>query len=179
MAKWKPATFTITKDTLTPGLRAFFEKAGVTGKPNKDTATADFRARQAVGLQLINFVVNGSANETVVPPIKEGVLRGSGSVFVDGVLVGDTKANYPNGKPNRQYRAKAGEVTIGFNTAYAARMHETTWTPGGKNPSKQATRNPGILANVGNKFVERHLKADNITLMQLYAVLFKEYMGGV
>lgn len=178
MAKWKSFTTAITKDTLTPGLAAFFKKAGVTGRLNHDQSTADFRARQIVGLQLINFIVNGSSQESVIPPIQFGILRGSGSVFVDGVLIGDTKGNYPNGTPNKSYSSKAGDIVVGFNTAYAARWHERPFTPGGKIPSKQARNNPGITANVGNKYVEKHLKADNQVLWKLYAEIFKKEMGG-
>jgi len=171
---WRPLT--VTSDTLTPGLKRFFDKAGV-GAAKKDKTTADFRARQAVALQLLNFVLNGSSNERVVPPIRWGVLRGSGSAFVDGVLVGDTKSNYPDGTPNTAYAAEAGDVTIGFNTAYAARMHETTWVPGGATPSKQAEKNPGMLADVGNKFVEKHLVADKDALLRMYTDVFKREAG--
>lgn len=174
--KWTPFTTKITKDTLTPGLKAFFKKAGVTGQLNKDQSTADFKARQAMGLQLIHFVNNGSSQESVRPPIRTGVLRGSGSVFVDGVLVGDTKGNYKNGTPNESYSAKAGDITIGFNTAYAARWHENPFTPGGKVPSKISAKNPAMLANVGMKYVEQHLKADQKVLWTLYAAIFKKEM---
>jgi hypothetical protein len=160
--------FTIKADTLTPGIAKYLKKAGV-GKHDSDTAY--FKAQQVVGLQLLNFTLNGSSNESVVPPIKWGVLRGSGSVFVEGVLVGDTKANYPDGTPNIAYDGEG--VVIGFNTSYAARLHETKWVPGGVIPSKQATNNPGLIADVGNKFVEKHLKADGKVLLDLFADTFK------
>ena len=176
---WKPFTAPNIKDTLTPGLQAFFDKAGIATAITKDLrqSTADFKARQALGLQLLDFVNNGSSQETVIPPIRHGILRGSGSVFVDGVLVGDTKSSYPDGAPNETYQAKKGDVTIGYNTAYAARWHENPFTPGGKIPSKQAKANPGMLVNVGYKYVERHLRADGVTLWRFYAEKFKQYMG--
>jgi len=174
---WSPMTTKITKDTLTPGLKEFFKRAGVTGKKNKDQSTADFKARQAMGLQLLTFVNNGSSQESVRPPIMTGMLRGSGSVFVDGVMVGDTKANYHNGTPNESYDGKAGDITIGFNTAYAARWHENPFTPGGKVPSKISVKNPAMLANVGMKYLEQHLKADHTVLWTLYALIFKKEMG--
>lgn len=170
---WKPMT---VKDTLTPGLAGFFKKAGV-GKKN-DSGTGDFKARQKLGLALLSFVLNGSSKEGVVPPIQWGVLRGSGSVFVDGVLVGDTKASYPDGTPNREYSDQAsGQVTVGFNTAYAAHLHETTWVPGGRRPSRQSVSNPGMLGDVGNKFVEKHLRADGEVLLRMYADVFRKEMG--
>ena len=166
--------FTIKSDTLTPGLKAFFKQAGVGAKA--DRSTADFRARQKVGLQLLNFCAQGSSKEPVVPPIETGVLRASASVFVDDVLIGDTKALYPDGTPSASYESKDGGITVGYNTAYAARMHETTWTPGGARPNRQAVKNPSRLANVGNKWVERHLKADGETLLGMYADLFRREM---
>lgn len=60
-------------------------------------------------------------------PIKEGWLRGSGSVFVQGKLAGIST----HGRPGRAAKSlgmpiKAGELlgVIGFNTPYAAKMHE-------------------------------------------------------
>ncbi len=173
MAKdWRP--FTMKSDTLTPGLKAFFKKAGVGGG---DRTSADFKARQALGLALLNFCLNGSSKESVVPPIRFGILRGSGSVFVDGVLVGDTKSNYPDGTPNTEYRGGPNDVTIGFNTAYAARLHETSWVPGGARPSPQAQNNPGMLGDVGNKWVEKHLRADKETLLGVYNDVLKRELG--
>jgi hypothetical protein len=164
------------KDNLTPGLKKYFDKLGI-GK-NK-VGTIDHDARIKVGLQLLNVTINGSSKESVVPPIQTGVLRGSGSVFVADTFVGDTKANYSNGKPNSSYTSSdKDDITIGFNTAYAARLHETQWTAGGKNPSPQSVRNPGMLGNVGNKFIERHLKADGKDLLGFYADLVKKESGG-
>jgi hypothetical protein len=174
----KNFTTIIEKDTLTQGLKDFFEKAGIKDTLVVNKESADFKARQKLGLQLINFINNGSANEPVVPPIMFGILRASGSVFVDNILVGDTKALNADGTPATEYNeAKPGDVTVGFNTAYAHRLHETTWTPGGKNPSKQAQNNPGMLSDVGNKFVEKHLSSDRESLMALYAAEFKKVMG--
>jgi len=172
---WSPLTSNVT-DTLTPGLKKFFKDAGV-GVKAKDTA--NFKALAAVGLQLLNFTLNGSSKEKVVPPIRWGVLRGSGSVFADGVFLGDTKANHPNGTPNQEYSdsAKPGDVVVGFNTAYAARWHERQFVPGGVRPSRQAVANPDMLVDVGNKFVEKHLRADGEVLLGLYADIFKKEMG--
>lgn len=166
-------------DNMTANMNRFFERAGV-GEKNR-TNTANFKALQAAGLSLLNFSLNGSSNEPVVPPIMWGVLRGSGSVFVDNILIGDTKSSYPDGTPNREYTATTGtninSVTIGYNTAYAARLHETTWTPGGERPSPQAAKNPGILADVGNKWVEKHVFTDANTLLGIYTDVFKKEMG--
>jgi hypothetical protein len=163
------------KDNLTPGLKKYFDKVSM--GQNK-SGSADQLARTRMGLQLLNIVVNGSANESVVPPIMTGVLRGSGSVFTGSVFVGDTKANYPNGTPNASYsEGDPNDITVGLNTAYAARLHETQWTAGGKRPSAQSLRNPGMLGNVGNKFIEKHLKADGKDLVKFYAGQLKKESG--
>jgi hypothetical protein len=175
--KFKPFTSKNIKDNLTPKLNKYFEQAGIGMGDQKNKNTANFKALQAVGLQLLNFSLNGSSGESTVPPIKFGVLRGSGSVFVNGILVGDTKSNYSNGTPNNEYSTSTdNDVTVGYNTAYAAKLHETNWVPGGARPSKQATRNPAITGDVGNKWIEKHLKADGKVLLGLYADIFKKNM---
>jgi hypothetical protein len=175
-AAWKPLV--VSMDTLTPGLKRFFKKAGDVGGSNTDKESADFKAKRAMALQLLNFCVNGSAKERVKPPIRFGILRASGSAFVEGEMVGDTKANNADGTPNEAYNAGAGTIAVGFNTAYAAKLHEDkNWVPGGEPPSPQAERNPAMLEDVGNKYVEKHLVADKETLLAVYAEEFKREAG--
>ena len=123
----------------------------------------DMKAKAIVGLQLLNNVVNGSEFASVVPPIDTGHLRGSGSVFVGGKFIGDSQGDYPAGEPNRNYSDKDEVITIGFDTPYATRMHEGEWTP------RYNNANPDKSANVGNKFLERHLDAEKNQLAELYA----------
>jgi len=125
---------------------------------------ADVRARIKVGIQLINNVVNGSARDSVVPPIDTGRLRGSGSVFYGSKLAFVTPKVKGSGTPNYDYKGPDRQITVGFNTPYAARLHETEWTPG------QVSEQSG---DVGNKYLERHLKADGPELMKLYAKLLE------
>jgi len=76
------------------------------------------------GLQLLNDCVN----EVPTVPLKEGWLRGSGSVFVQNKLVAVSKA----GKSGLANTDTAGEsvgeegisALVGFNAPYAAKMHE-------------------------------------------------------
>lgn len=141
----------------------------------KRFAEEDKKAKIAVALQLLNWVINGSPREEVKPPIREGILRGSGSVFVGGDLIHTTAELYPEGTPAKSLSEKSDDViTVGFNTAYAARMHETTWTPGGEPPSGPSVKNPAMLRGVGNKFIEKHLIADGAALLELYSTLIKK-----
>ena len=153
-------------NTLAKGLNQYFKIMGISNSP---ATGANLQGQIAVGLTLLNWTVNGSPNEPVVPPIKDGILRGSGSVFVDSRFYGSTGGEYPGGNPNKSYSGKANILTIGFNTAYAARMHETNWNPGATSQKSE---------NVGNKFVQRHIQADGKMLMQVYAAKVKKVSGG-
>jgi hypothetical protein len=74
-------------------------------------------------LQLLNDCVM----EVPTVPIKEGWLRGSGSVFVQNKLIGESSFGKP-GRANMEYSESIGEHQfvglVGFNTSYAARLHE-------------------------------------------------------
>jgi hypothetical protein len=116
-------------------------------------------AMGAVGLQLLNNTVNGSMTVATRPPILEGTLRGSGSVFVGKRLIKTSKTG-TKGTPNTSYSGKPDEITVGFNTAYAARWHENEFTPGPRSIQD---------GNVDWKYLEVHLKGDGDELMALYA----------
>ena len=156
-------------DNMTPNLKRKFDKLGIGGEEGGE----DFKARALLGLSLLQFVLTGSSNESGVPPILTGALRGSGSYFVGSKFIGNSKAQYTEGTPSTSYDGKKGDITIGFNTAYAARWHENLFTPGGKHPGKEATANPAKLADVTWKYIEKHLKADGKTLLETYAQLIK------
>ena len=170
MTKHYGKNFTIT-DTITPGLNKFFKKI-------------DPKAREkgliSFGLQLINNTVNGSPNEAVRPPIRDGRLRGSGTVFVGSKKVGDTTFAGKGGTPAQSYNERDKNIiTVGFNTEYAANMHENLqpygkqFVPGGKIPKRTAAN----VADVGGKFLERHLKADKDELAKLYADKYRKEAG--
>lgn len=157
MADKTGITFT---ETISMGLKA----------AEKSQKIANRMAWGAFGLQLLNNVVNGSPQEPTVPPILHGFLRASGSVFFESELLGTaSKYGYSNKsadvKPNESYNGKKNEVTIGFNAPYATKMHETSWTPG---PTSAQS------GDVGNKFLEKHLKKDRKELFQLYADIHKK-----
>jgi hypothetical protein len=120
----------------------------------------DKKARIKTGLQLMNNAINGSPAESVVIPILEGTLRGSGSVFLGSTVVGFSPKVRGKGDPADQHREKEGVVTVGFNTAYARRLHEYPFKPG---PVSQQS------GDVGHKYLTKHLIADKKELMMLYS----------
>jgi hypothetical protein len=157
-------------DNVTPNLKRKFDKLGIGGEEGGE----DFKIRALLGQSLLMFVLQGSSKESGVPPIQKGILRGSGSYFVGSKFIGDSKAQYTEGTPSTSYDGKKGDITIGFNTPYAKRWHENKFTPGGKkHPSEQSIANPGMLADVTWKYIEKHLKADGNTLLETYAQLLK------
>lgn len=118
------------------------------------------------GLQLLNWIVNGSPKESTVPPVLTGLLRGSGSLFVGSKFIIATPDNSGKGEPNTSYSAKENVVTIGYNTAYAARLHETKWNPG-----ERSIRS----GNVGNKWIRKHLSADKDLLFAFIAKIYRSH----
>ncbi len=160
-------------NTFTKGFSNYLKKAGIhAGLISGKAQGADREAKIKVGLQLINFVINGSSNESVTPPVKWGNLRASGSVFVGSEFVGGNNL-YPITKrtgevANTSYTASFDEITVGFNAAYANRMHETDWHPG--SVSEQS-------GNTGNKYLEKHLIADKETLVKTYSLILKKGTG--
>jgi hypothetical protein len=160
------------ENTMTDRLIKYKKRLNLNGKPG-----VDYNAKVKMGLQLLNWSVNGSSNSSKVPPIMTGQLRGSGTVFVGKDNIGDMRHKYREGTPAKTYDNKPNTITIGFNTIYAARLHEEVWVPGGKIPSKAAKNNPGITADVGNKWVEDHLKADSKSLTKMYALITKRTLN--
>jgi len=83
--------------------------------------------------QAVQMLLRDSVMEVNKVPLDEGTLAGSGSAFVGRKLVGDSGKFAEMGKeanptPATSYSPDAGvnEIvgTIGFNTPYAARLHE-------------------------------------------------------
>jgi hypothetical protein len=125
----------------------------------------DENARIEVGLQLMNNAINGSPAESTVIPVLTGLLRGSGSVFLGSKVVGYSPKVKGKGTPATQHKAKKGVITVGFNTAYAKRLHEYPFKPG---PVSQQS------GDVGHKYLEKHLRSDKKELMTLYSDLIRK-----
>ena len=135
---------------------------------SKEFKKANVEAKKKVGLHFLSWILNGSSKEKVVPPIKDGILRSSGSVFVGSELVGKSPNVAQGGAATPATSSNTNNpdiVTVVFNTSYAKEMHELNWSPG-----KQSRKS----GNVGNKFIEKHLVADKEDAMKMYAAIVKK-----
>jgi len=87
------------------------------------------RVERGLGVAMLDLL-NDCIMEVPTVPIKEGWLRGSGSIFVQNRLV-KTSVNIGRGKDkyaNTDYIGRINkdgyEGVIGFNAPYSAKMHE-------------------------------------------------------
>ena len=122
-------------------------------------------------------LLDDSINETPGVPIDEGTLRGSGSAHVDGQLeqvapvVGGTPTPMTDPIPEDKVFGSI-VASVGFNTPYAAVMHEGEWKSGPLAGVKiQNYNDPGT----GEKFLERPMSENRDTYLGIVA---KE-IGGV
>jgi hypothetical protein len=126
------------------------------------------KAMERGGIQFLNWANNGSANTSKKPPIRWGVLRGSSSAFMGQKLIAtfkDVQVKEGTPTPADSYAGEDMVLTWGWNTDYAAKMHE--WN-GGWGPF---TKQDG---NAGRKWLEEHLDADR---NDLWKMITKEYKG--
>ena len=124
-----------------------------------DTAVraAARRGMGKAGLELMRNAVMGV--EKV--PHDEGTLRGSGSVFVGNRLLGTSESQGDgHGTPSRDLGVQFGQEemvgTVGFNTPYAAYLHE--------HPEFDFTEE-----GTGGKYLEKKLNAHREKYMGLVA----------
>jgi len=103
-------------------------------------------------------------------PIDEGTLRGSGSVFVGNTLIGTSEASGGGlGTPARSLgiQTAGGQAligTVGFNTPYAAWLHEHPEL----NFSEEGT---------GAKYLEKKMSAHRERYMGIVAGEVRKVMG--
>jgi len=114
-------------------------------------------AKTIVAIQMLTYMNIGSPNTNAKPPIRWGVLRGSSTAFVGNRLVGTFS---PTADKITSYSGSKDEITIVFNTSYAAKMHE--WDGGW---GKFTLNDTGA----GAKWVEKHINADGPLLLSLFA----------
>lgn len=122
------------------------------------------------GIQFLTWANVGSVNSSKKPPIKWGVLRGSSSVFLGNKLIETFKPAKVEGEPTPNATYSGGDLvlTFGWNTDYAAKMHE--WKG---NWGKFTLQD----ADAGSKWLEDHLEKDKNDLMKMIAKEFKKEAG--
>lgn len=108
--------------------------------------------------------LNDAVMKRPTVPLKEGTLRGSGSVHVNGKFVMES----PHGKKGKAntgptLKGKLDFVQVGFNTPYAARLHEGI----NMNFSERGS---------GPKFLEQKMKERKKLYLRIIANSLKEAM---
>lgn len=129
---------------------------------------ADEKAKVKVAYQILSDILNTSPR----PPILTSALWGSGSVFVGNKMVFQSKdisSVIKRADPNTALSGKSKQtITVGFNIAYAARMHKKEWNWG------KVSRAAG---GVGSKFITRHLQGQAANYTKIYTIFVKKEMG--
>lgn len=125
-------------------------------------------------IQMLDWSANGSSKVAEKPPIRKGILIGSGSIFLGSKLVDTTEKKHPpkegTATPNRSYSGKNLVITIGYNTDYAAKMHFEKLKPG---PFSERAGN----SNPGNNWLAKHLAGDGAILMDTIGRMMKKGLG--
>lgn len=111
-------------------------------------------ARRGLGQAGLAILADAVMDMPTVP-LKEGTLRGSGSVFVDGKLLATSPgAGTPATDAGDLNRPGTLEALVGFNTPYAAYQHE-----GMRKDGTHVVRNYSEPSS-GVKFLENKLNAN-------------------
>ena len=125
------------------------------------------KGMQVAGIQFLTWANMGSKNTSKKPPIRFGILRGSSSVFLGNKLIETFKPPNVTGEatPNDIYSGADMVLTFGWNTNYAAKMHE--WKG---NWGKFTLQD----SDAGDKWIEDHLDKDRNDLMNVVAKTYKK-----
>ena len=135
-------------------------------------------AAETGGAEAGSLLLREAITQAPGVPLDEGTLRGSGSVHVNGKFV--QASENVGGEPTPYTRTMQAPrpdkvvVTVGFNTAYAAVMHEGGWETGplaGKKIEHYKT------AGTGAKFLERPQSDNRDQYMQVIADRIREAKG--
>lgn len=126
------------------------------------------KALEKPAIQMLTWMNTGSPRESRTPPIRTGVLRGSGTAFVGGKLVATTPSAGADGTPAGSSNADGLNVHWVFNTDYAAKMHEYEGEWG--EFTEQAK-------DAGNKWMEKHIIADRQAFAAFVAKEFKTILA--
>lgn len=150
----------MSKQALTIDTKAFTKK--LTQLTKQATPKAIKKGMGQATLQVLNDAIE----EQPTVPLREGTLRGSGSAFVNNELAHTTEAKgdgsgTPATDANEAVKPTEYVGLIGFNTPYAARLHE--------NPDYKF-KEPGS----GAKYLESKLSRFRKTYMRIIARVLKE-----
>jgi len=109
-------------------------------------------------------VLNDCLMQAPTVPLKEGTLRGSGSVFVQNKFIGMSERTRKKGTPTRSLAMplKSSEfvAVIGFNTKYAAIVHErpkrfTEPSSGNKYLSLKLSKNKNLYMEIVSDTIKK------------------------
>ncbi len=129
------------------------------------------KAFERPAIQMLTWMNTGSPREGRTPPIKTGVLRGSGSAFVGGKLVKTTPSSGAAGTPARGSEAREKDtVHWVYNTDYAAQMHE-------RGDGARWGKFTMQAKDAGNKWMEKHVIADRAAFAKFFALEFNKELN--
>lgn len=124
-------------------------------------------AQEKAAIQMLDWMSSGSPKSDKKPPIRTGVLASSGSAFYNNKFLKETPNVATKGTPTPNYQYSGKEITWGFNTEYAKRMHEDKLTPG-EFSSRDSGRKPG------NQWMTAHLSKDKKLFIKVIAEFLKK-----
>lgn len=129
------------------------------------------KALERPAIQMLTWMNTGSPRESRTPPIRTGVLRGSGTAFVGGKLVATTPS--AGGTPTPAGTSGAPTpltVHWTYNTDYASKMHERPEGSSWGAFTEQAQ-------DAGSKWMEKHVIADREAFAAFVAKEFKALLA--
>jgi hypothetical protein len=126
------------------------------------------KSQAKAAIQMLGWMASGSAASEKAPPIRTGVLASSGSVFYKNKLLTiSPDISGGKGTPNKAFNSK--NITWGFNTVYATRMHEDKNLKPGPYSQASGNRHPG------NQWLLEHLQKDKDNYTKLIAEFARKY----
>ncbi len=135
----------------------------------KNVSAEAFKSGQLkAAIQMLDWMSSGSMGSQAAPPIRTGVLASSGSAFYKKQNIG-VSPDIAGGKgtPNKSFNSR--NITWGFDTDYAKKLHEEKLNPGPlskRNPNRQP----------GNQWLTEHLQKDKDNYMKLVAKFAKKFL---
>ena len=129
--------------------------------------------QKKASIQMLDWMSTGTGVSQAAPPIRTGILESSGSVFYKNKLLKitpDVRIDKTKGEPTPLKNYNSKNITWGFNTDYATRMHEDKDLNPGLYSIRNANRHPG------NQWMLEHLKKDENNYSALIAKFAGKYL---